>query len=188
MKLSPTVTLAVALAAGVAGAAVAQTSMTPSSSTTDQQQQQLQQQQQQQQSTQSTAPTNPQSTQTTQPGAPTYSQATPNYGKAGTANPTATQSSFRQPQNSNDQVRQAQQQLRAAGLYNGPQDGLMDPDTMAAIARFQQQRGLKQTSTLDQPTMAALMGAGTTGSGSGQGPTSAPAGAGGNAGGAPPAR
>src|SRR5712691_5821428 len=55
-----------------------------------------------------------------------------------------------------DQVKAAQEQLRSAGLYNGPTDGMMDPDTRAALARFQQQNGLRRTQTLDPQTLARL--------------------------------
>src|SRR4029077_12386263 len=98
---------------------------------------------------------------TQQPGM-NYCQAQPNYTQtdpslpAGAGMPSATTmgtssmgtaptglapslSSQANPQNSSaDQVRTAQEQLQAAGLYRGPVDGLMDPDTRAAIARFQQ--------------------------------------------------
>src|SRR6266851_6868739 len=60
------------------------------------------------------------------------------------------------PNNANEQVRTAQQQLRAGGLYNGPVDGVMDPDTRAAIVRFQMQNGLQRTESLDQETLARL--------------------------------
>jgi peptidoglycan hydrolase-like protein with peptidoglycan-binding domain len=73
-----------------------------------------------------------------------------------------------------DQVRSAQEQLQAAGLYNGPIDGRMDPDTRAAIARFQQQNGLRRTETLDRTTLSRLMTNQTTGSGSGA-PSTSPA-------------
>ncbi len=155
MKLSPTLTIGLVLAAGIAGAAVAQTAMTPGSSTS-------------QQGTQTTA------------------QPTPTYGAPSRSNPSAaTHANGGQAQN-NEQVRTAQQRLRTAGLYNGPETGLMDPDTMAAIKRFQQQHGLKQTSMLDQPTLNALMGSGTMGSGStGQASPTAPTGAGGATSGQP---
>lgn len=65
-----------------------------------------------------------------------------------------------------NELREAQQQLAAAGLYHGPIDGVMDPDTRAAIANFQQQRGLPRTEQLDQQTMAQLRSAQTAGSGS----------------------
>ena len=80
------------------------------------------------------------------------------------------------------QVKQAQEELRAAGLYKGPSDGMMDPDTRAALARFQQQNGLRRTETLDQQTLARLNGTQTTtgfGSSS-QGSATPPAAAGGN--------
>jgi len=91
----------------------------------------------------------------------------------------------RQNQNlSSDQVKGAQEQLRSAGLYNGPTDGMMDPDTRAALARFQQQNGLRQTQSLDQQTLARLNSGQTTGFGSsapiGNQGTSAPPSAGGN--------
>jgi len=67
----------------------------------------------------------------------------------------------------NQQVQQAQTALNAAGLYTGPQDGLMDPDTRAALARFQEQHGLPRSGRLDPRTTAALMSNQTTaGSGS----------------------
>ena len=74
---------------------------------------------------------------------------------------------------SGDQIRSAQEQLQAAGLYNGPVDGRMDPDTRAAIARFQQQNGMRRTATLDRTTLDRLMASRTAGSGSGA-PAAAP--------------
>jgi len=83
-----------------------------------------------------------------------------------------------------DQVKAAQEQLRSAGLYNGPADGMMDPDTRAALARFQQQNGLRPTQTLDQQTLARLNAGQTSGFGSsapiGNQGTSAQPSAGGN--------
>jgi hypothetical protein len=87
-----------------------------------------------------------------------------------------------------DQIQQAQQQLQAAGLYNGPTDGMMDPDTRAALARFQQQNGLRRTDSLDQQTLARLnSGQTTTGFGSSAPTTNQapPASAGGNTTGQP---
>jgi hypothetical protein len=83
-----------------------------------------------------------------------------------------------------DQVKAAQEQLRSAGLYNGPTDGMMDPDTRAALARFQQQNGLRSTQTLDQQTLARLNAGQTSSFGSsaptGNQGTAAPPSAGGN--------
>jgi hypothetical protein len=194
MTFSPTVPFALVLAAGIAGTAAAQTPVTPGA-----------------------APNSPQTLvgPTTQPGAtaqpginygqtqPNYTQSDPNMPKgAGVpggatmgAAPTGQGPSLSgqaNPQNSSaDQVRTAQEHLKAAGLYAGPVDGLMDPDTRAAIARFQQQNGMGRSGTLDQATLDRLMANRTSGSGSGApgaplaapngnpGMTTAPAGAGG---------
>ncbi|TMJ62959.1 MAG: peptidoglycan-binding protein [Alphaproteobacteria bacterium] len=59
---------------------------------------------------------------------------------------------------SQDEVRQAQQQLKTQGLYNGPIDGMAGPEMQRALARYQQQNGLRQTATLDEPTMGRLGG------------------------------
>jgi peptidoglycan hydrolase-like protein with peptidoglycan-binding domain len=56
------------------------------------------------------------------------------------------------------QVKQAQQQLKSAGLYKGAVDGKMGSDTQQAIEQFQQKHGLPATGTLDEQTMAALQG------------------------------
>ena len=177
MKLSPTVSLAVAFAAGIAGAAMAQNSAnsgtastspqatppmsasptpaaTPMPTGTTTSQGQLGYAQPQQNATQ------------TQPG----SSQTPVYGQA--------QAPTNAPNNANEQVRTAQQQLRAAGLYNGPVDGVMDPDTRAALARFQQQNGLQRTESLDQQTLARLQSSQTVGSEPAAPATAAPAPAG----------
>ena len=79
-----------------------------------------------------------------------------------------------------DQVKAAQEQLRSAGLYNGPADGMMDPDTRAALARFQQQNGLRSTQTLDQQTLARLNAGQTSGFGSSAPSVATPPSAGGN--------
>jgi peptidoglycan hydrolase-like protein with peptidoglycan-binding domain len=71
------------------------------------------------------------------------------------------------------QIRQAQEQLKAQGLYNGRVDGKMGAETAQAISKFQQQNGLPQNSQLDQQTMAKLGGSGngtTAGSGSSMAP------------------
>ncbi|HYU11469.1 MAG TPA: peptidoglycan-binding domain-containing protein, partial [Stellaceae bacterium] len=57
--------------------------------------------------------------------------------------------------------RQAQQQLAAQGLYRGPVDGLAGPEMQRALARFQQQNGLRRTATLDPDTMNRLMASNT---------------------------
>ena len=52
----------------------------------------------------------------------------------------------------------AQQQLKYSGLYNGPVDGKMGPETQRAFRQFQQQHGLPQSGTLDERTYTALQG------------------------------
>jgi len=86
-------------------------------------------------------------------------------------------------------IRQAQEQLKQQGLYNGRVDGKMGPETAQAIAKFQGQNGLPQSSQLDQQTLAKLSGNGgmsTNGSGSSTPPASMrpSTGAGGSVGGA----
>jgi peptidoglycan hydrolase-like protein with peptidoglycan-binding domain len=73
---------------------------------------------------------------------------------------------------SRDEVKQAQQKLKAEGLYNGQIDGIDGPETKQALQQFQQKNGLQQTGTLDQETLSALMGNQTTGAGSSMPPSS----------------
>jgi peptidoglycan hydrolase-like protein with peptidoglycan-binding domain len=78
--------------------------------------------------------------------------------------PQGTQSETAVPET---QVKQAQQQLKAAGLYKGAVNGKMGTDTQEAIEQFQQKHGLPATATLDEQTMAALQSnTGRTGSSS----------------------
>ena len=53
-------------------------------------------------------------------------------------------------------IQQAQQQLRAQGLYNGAIDGQLGPEMKTALTQFQQRNGLPQTGMLDQQTSALL--------------------------------
>jgi peptidoglycan hydrolase-like protein with peptidoglycan-binding domain len=69
--------------------------------------------------------------------------------------PPSTQSETAVPES---QVKQAQQQLKSAGLYKGAVDGKMGTDTQQAIEQFQEKHGLPATGTLDQQTMATLQG------------------------------
>jgi peptidoglycan hydrolase-like protein with peptidoglycan-binding domain len=153
MKLSATVPIALVLAAGVAGVAVAQTATS----------------------------TNPQpGWNSGQPSQSNYTQPQANTGmqqsgqtqqNTGQWQPNSSQMQSNagqwQPNGGGyNDVLQAQEQLKAAGLYNGPTDGLMDPDTRAAVANFQEQHGLRRTERLDPQTMAALMSNQTQGYGS----------------------
>lgn len=141
MKLSPTLPLALALSAGIATAALAQTTASPTPSTGT-----------------------PPSTAYSQPGS-AQPQANTGQTALDQRQPTANPGQAAAKPGSDPQIMQAQQQLHAAGLYNGPTDGIMDPDTRAAIERYQQQHGLQRTGTLDQTTLANL-GSGTSSVGS----------------------
>jgi peptidoglycan hydrolase-like protein with peptidoglycan-binding domain len=54
----------------------------------------------------------------------------------------------------------AQRALRQQGLYKGPVDGKIGPETRTAISRFQKQNGLQQSAQLDEPTLNDLQGGG----------------------------
>jgi len=93
----------------------------------------------------------------------------------------APQASMQQPANGNsfwsrnlseDEVRQAQQQLQVQGLYKGPIDGKVGSEMHRALARYQRQNGLRQTGTLDEQTVARIGG----GAGPAIGSTTPPAG------------
>jgi Putative peptidoglycan binding domain len=49
-----------------------------------------------------------------------------------------------------------QQQLAAAGYYDGPIDGVLGPMTREAIAAYQSDNGLAVTSAIDEPTLATM--------------------------------
>ena len=55
-----------------------------------------------------------------------------------------------------DTVMEAQTNLHTQGLYDGPIDGVMGDSTHAALARYQQQKGLPQTGQLDDLTLHDL--------------------------------
>lgn len=167
MKFSSTLPIALALATGIAGAAAAQTTAAPGAAGA---------------SPQSTAP-QASSSYGQQPQASAARQE-PTNGAPSNATAQAQQSAPGLATNGNPTVRQAQLRLHAMGLYNGPTDGIMDPNTSAAIARFQQQRGLQRTEDLNPQTMAALNGSQTAGFGGSSAPKGSPpaAGAGGNTG------
>jgi len=53
-------------------------------------------------------------------------------------------------------VMQLQRELGQLNYYEGPVDGLMGPQTIAAIKDLQRQAGLPQTGQMDAATQAAL--------------------------------
>ncbi|HZS85723.1 MAG TPA: peptidoglycan-binding domain-containing protein [Stellaceae bacterium] len=73
---------------------------------------------------------------------------------------------------SRSEVKQAQQQLKSEGLYNGQIDGIVGPETKQALSEYQKKEGLKQTATLDKQTLDRLMGHQGAASGSSASPAS----------------
>ncbi len=69
-------------------------------------------------------------------------------------------------------LREAQEKLKAQGLYNGPIDGIEGDQMRAAIKRYQSKNALPETATLDQPTLDHLLGNRTSGYGSSGAPGS----------------
>jgi peptidoglycan hydrolase-like protein with peptidoglycan-binding domain len=57
-------------------------------------------------------------------------------------------------------IRQAQQQLKAAGFDPGPADGHLGPHTRAALRDYQAAHSLPKTGKLDQATQKSLMAGG----------------------------
>ena len=55
-----------------------------------------------------------------------------------------------------EQVRQVQQKLNAIGYHAGSPDGVLGPQTEAALRRFQRARNLDATGHIDSNTLAAL--------------------------------
>jgi peptidoglycan hydrolase-like protein with peptidoglycan-binding domain len=55
-------------------------------------------------------------------------------------------------------IRWAQAELRARGLYQGSLDGILGPETKRALAQFQSINGLGRTASLDTQTWEALTG------------------------------
>jgi peptidoglycan hydrolase-like protein with peptidoglycan-binding domain len=53
-------------------------------------------------------------------------------------------------------VKTLQQQLGQLNYYEGPVDGIIGPQTIAAVEDLQRQAGLPQTGTMNPATQAAL--------------------------------
>jgi hypothetical protein len=53
-------------------------------------------------------------------------------------------------------ITNVQTQLYDEGYYDGPIDGILGPDTQAAIADYQADHGLAVTAAIDEPTIASL--------------------------------
>ena len=75
---------------------------------------------------------------------------------AGEASPSASPStSASAPKPAKDLVL-AQQRLKQGGYYSGPVDGVIGPDTAAALRAYQRDQRLSVTGNLDSPTVRAL--------------------------------
>ena len=55
-----------------------------------------------------------------------------------------------------DQITQAQNLLKQRGLYTGDADGKLNPDTRAALKKYQEAEGLKVTGTLNGVTLQKM--------------------------------
>ena len=77
---------------------------------------------------------------------------------------------------SKDDIRWAQRRLDMIGLYDGPLDGVVGPETKRAILGFQKSNSLERTGRLDQQTADALIGDTVVGQGSSTPPKGAGAG------------
>jgi hypothetical protein len=53
-------------------------------------------------------------------------------------------------------VTSVQSALQQQGYYQGDIDGMLGPDTSAALAAYQQAQGLETTGAIDEPTLASL--------------------------------
>jgi hypothetical protein len=56
------------------------------------------------------------------------------------------------------EIANIQTALQEQGYYHGEIDGLIGPQTRAALAEYQEANGLETTSAIDQPTVEALLG------------------------------
>lgn len=54
------------------------------------------------------------------------------------------------------QIKQAQAMLKGRGLYAGEETGKLDPDTRAALKKYQEAEGVKVTGTLNKATLEKM--------------------------------
>ena len=88
-----------------------------------------------------------------QPSAPSANPAQPSAPSANPAQPSSPAAPAVVPSAS---VKKLQQELGQLNYYEGPVDGIMGPQTSAAIKDLQRQAGLAQTGTMNAATQAAL--------------------------------
>jgi flagellar motor protein MotB len=88
-----------------------------------------------------------------QPASPAQPSASPAQPSAPAANPAQPTTPAVPPSAA---VKTLQQQLGQLNYYEGPVDGIMGPQTTAAVKDLQRQAGLSQTGTMNPATQAAL--------------------------------
>ena len=88
-----------------------------------------------------------------QPASPAQPSANPAQPSAPAANPAQPTTPAVPPSAA---VKTLQQQLGQLNYYEGPVDGIMGPQTTAAVKDLQRQAGLPQTGTMNPATQAAL--------------------------------
>jgi len=95
-----------------------------------------------------------------QPASPAQPSASPAQPSASPAQPSAPAANPAQPTTPavppSAAVKTLQQQLGQLNYYEGPVDGIMGPQTTAAVKDLQRQAGLPQTGTMTPATQAAL--------------------------------
>jgi len=91
---------------------------------------------------------------TTSPSASTSAPA--NSSTSGTSGTSGTPSHTVTPVQPSAAVEQLQRELGQLNYYEGPVDGVMGPQTIAAIKDLQRQAGLPQTGQMNAATQAAL--------------------------------
>jgi hypothetical protein len=155
MKHSMTAVVALVLGLGVAATVNAQTTSNPST-TPDAN------------TPSATATTPPSDTMNTPSTAPAQPQTTPTQMAPQASESNAPPQHMRAARThiSRNNVRQAQEQLKTAGLYRGKINGIDNRATRTAILRFQHRNGLRVTATLNRSTLNRLMGSSTSGVGS----------------------
>jgi hypothetical protein len=90
---------------------------------------------------------------TSQPASPAQPSANPAQPSAPAASPARPATPAVPPPAA---VKTLQQQLGQLNYYEGPVDGIMGPQTIAAVKDLQRQAGLPQTGTMNPATQAAL--------------------------------
>jgi peptidoglycan hydrolase-like protein with peptidoglycan-binding domain len=76
--------------------------------------------------------------------------------EAGTAGTTGEQRPEQKQLLSQENLKVLQERLKAEGVYAGPVDGVMSPQTEAALRQYQQKEGLPVSGAADEETLRKL--------------------------------